>query len=180
MVPSVHAAAPDTESRDLTPDEHDLLVAMLNTEFPGVEPFRNQATAVRAKPSCACGCGSIYLVEHTPETLVDGQPLLSPIVEAQVFDDSGNPVGLVLLYQRRGLLYEMETFAYSVTPLPIPNPRWTRMLPPHPVAPPRDPVVIRISASRGDDGDDDGTGGVREPRRPLGPKPGESAETVDD
>ena len=104
---------------------------------------------VRAKPSSACGCGSIYLVEHAPGTLVEDQPLLSPIVRTQAFDESGELIGLVLLYQRRGLLYEMETFAYTETQLPIPNPRSARMLPPEPVAPHRDATVIPVSASVG-------------------------------
>ena len=176
----VHADAPDTESRDLTPDERDLLAAMLTTEFPGVAPFRGQATTVRAKPSCACGCGSIYLVEHAPGTLVEDQPLLSPIVRASGLRRVRRAYRTCSVYQRRGLLYEMETFAYTETQLPIPNPRSARMLPPEPVAPHRDATVIRVSQRwPGDDGDD-GPGGVREPRRPIGPKPGESAKTIDD
>jgi hypothetical protein len=54
----------------------------------------------------------------------------------------------------------------------------------------REQVIARAAAAaaqearkrhwRGDDGDDDGPGGVREPRRPIGPKPGASFTTVDE
>lgn len=120
----MHGARPgDGVSRDLTPNERDLLAAALSVEgLDASDALRSQAATARASSSCGCGCGSIYLIvdrdaSERVESLEEGV-----IVEGVVIDEAGQPVGGLLLFQDDGWLNNLEVYSTGDTPLALPRP----------------------------------------------------------
>ncbi len=107
-----------TDARPLSANEQALVDALLAPEFPGVDPLREQAKALLARPGCTCGCGTIDL-------LPQGEPPRSAAqnpapTEGRVLNAAGDEVGGLLLFIRDGLLESLEVYSYN-DPLPLPR-----------------------------------------------------------
>ena len=105
--------------RPLTEDESVLLQAILSHDFPGVEQLRAQARDLRAKSSCACGCGSIFLLPRGEGLSASSRQHTVP-VSGHVLDDHGDVVGGVVLWLEEGFLSQLEVH-WNDNPIPIPN-----------------------------------------------------------
>jgi hypothetical protein len=115
-------------SRELTQNERELVNAMLSVEgLAGAEALRRQATTAKATPSCACGCGSIYLIVDR-DASERAEPSPEPvIVEGAVIGTGDEPIGGLLLFQSDGWLHNLEVYALTDEPLPLPPPGRTHL-----------------------------------------------------
>jgi hypothetical protein len=100
----------DLPPRPLTPEEHDVLVWILEHGSEEAKSFLPQVEGIRAVRACPCGCPTIRL------EVVEGVPLGSSQASNVICDlwgrtAKGELVG-VLVFQNAGKLSEME--AYSV------------------------------------------------------------------
>jgi hypothetical protein len=114
--------------RGLSPIERDLLAAMLSVDgLQAAGVLQQQATTARAAECCACGCGSIYLLIDQGASQ-RAEPLEERvIVEGDVLNAEGDPIGGVLLFQDDGWLRHLEIYTFGDEPLPLPAPAHTRL-----------------------------------------------------
>src|SRR5687767_4288407 len=97
--------------RDLLPDERYFLDVLLSQPFNGRDELREQAHHVSVTGlSCSCGCPSVGLaVDRTaPPAPVSGM-----VAEGVGVDADGNLVGVMLLVDDGGYMYDLDVWAFG-------------------------------------------------------------------
>jgi hypothetical protein len=95
-----------------------VLGRLLALDFPGVIELRCQATSVRVVGKCSCGCATVDLEvdkEQCPPSNA-GRPIPA---EATVLDESGNPIGGVIVFLDEGYLSLLEIFSFVDKPIDV-------------------------------------------------------------
>jgi hypothetical protein len=114
------------ETRPLTAVERSLLEAIIaRVGDPESGMLRSQLEVAQAQSGCPCGCGTIDIVlpdDITASTLTGG----GVVVEGDVLDDAGQPVGGLLLFVDDGRLHDLEIWSVG-EPLELPPVERTRL-----------------------------------------------------
>ena len=94
--------------RPLTPEEHELIEAMLGALRSGVSRFIGQLEVAEVSGGCGCGCPSINFGSdwHDPGTAP------TPVILADAESPEGVPVG-VILWARGGRLSGLEVHPWD-------------------------------------------------------------------
>jgi len=111
---------PIGDPRPPTKGERQLVEAMLtHVDEPESSALRAQLDVTEVRSGCPCGCGTIDFV--LPEILPARSPRTGAgvLVEGDVLDESGNPVGGLLLFLDDGRLSDLEVWSVG-DPLPLP------------------------------------------------------------
>ncbi|MBV6701894.1 hypothetical protein [Kitasatospora aureofaciens] len=109
---------------DRIPEEAvQLLEALLKDDEPVARALRAQIPHLRVTGHCPCPCPSI---DFAPDrATVAAAPVTgNPVVEAEMLDADGRPVGGVLLFAFDGYLSNLEIYSWAdepITELPPPD-----------------------------------------------------------
>jgi len=94
--------------RPLTPNEHDLIEALLGAVRSGVSRYIAQLESLKVVGGCRCGCPSIDLELASAGS--NGMP--TPVILADAESPEGVPVG-VILWSRGGRLSALEVHPWD-------------------------------------------------------------------
>ncbi|WP_409471804.1 hypothetical protein [Streptomyces sp. HC307] len=101
-----------TES--LPADVADVLGAVLNAEDPVHVALRKQIPHLSVRARCTCGCGTAYFELDTSEVEpVATRPGTVVAAEAQLFTETGECPGEVLVFMQGGYLSWLEVCSWS-------------------------------------------------------------------
>lgn len=81
--------------------------------------LRAQLDVTEVRSGCPCGCGTIDFVLPEAISARSSRTGAGVLVEGDVFDESGNPVGGLLLFLDDGLLSALEVWSVG-DPLQLP------------------------------------------------------------
>lgn len=109
-------AARNDLPRPLLPEERAALMAVLDhTEAPERTTLLAQADATQVESLCGCGCASVALLVDRGVPAAAG--MRSPLDEVMVVDETGEPLGGLLLFLDGGYLSHLEIYYYGDDPI---------------------------------------------------------------
>jgi hypothetical protein len=103
--------------RPLTEIEKQILVALLDPDFPGVGELRSRLPHTMVVGGCDCGCPTVYLAisSDVDRSSVRGIGRLAP-VEARIAPVDQEPPGEILLFVDDSGLNSLEYVSYADRP----------------------------------------------------------------
>ena len=120
---------PTSDNRPLTPEEHRLILWMLEHGSPEAKQFVTQLELARVTPwRCGCGCASINLV-------IDGHPEPSagtnPIADFIFGSDEDEDLNGIFVFEQDGVLGGVEVYGLpGDAAKSLPTPEILREFPP--------------------------------------------------
>lgn len=112
------SATRDEPWRPLTDQERSLLTAIIDQPFPESQGLLAQVEVAEARRGCGCGCGTINLRVEGAASPVTLNGSLAP-GEAEVFSETGDPEGGLILFVRDGYVSCLEIYSHG-EPAPLP------------------------------------------------------------
>jgi hypothetical protein len=108
----LESAPRDDSWRPLTDQERSLLTAILDQPFPESRDLLAQVEVAEAQRGCDCGCGTINLRVDGDAGPVTLNSSLAP-GEAEVFSETGEPEGGLILFVRDGYVTCLEIYSHG-------------------------------------------------------------------